>query len=256
MTVAERINGERVVVLGWGRAILLQVAHPLVAAGVAEHSRFTGHRFARLGRLHSSIRAMRRLTFGDEQAVRATAAAINRIHDRVNGTLREPAGPYPERTPYSAADPALLAWVHATLLDSLPLAYERFVGPLTEADKDAFCAESSAAARLLRLPEEGIIATRAQLERYMRQMLSSPQITVTPTARRLAAELLYPPLGDATRPAAWLVRLVTLGLLPPRIREAYGFPWRASDERRLERLTAASRRVRLLLPALLARWPG
>ena len=52
-SVAERINGERLVVLGWGIAILLQVAHPLVAAGVAEHSSFTRHRFSRLGRLHA-----------------------------------------------------------------------------------------------------------------------------------------------------------------------------------------------------------
>ncbi|MFB3854144.1 MAG: oxygenase MpaB family protein [Vicinamibacterales bacterium] len=256
MTIAEKINGERAVVLGWGRAILLQLAHPLVAAGVAEHSRLASHRIARLGRLHSTVRAMRRLTFGDEHAVLRTAASINAIHDRVNGTLRLASGLFPEGTRYSATDPALLAWVHATLLDSLPLAYEQFVGPLTETEKDSFCAESAPAARLLRIPEDIIIFSRAQLDRYMRGMLSSPQIAVASTARQLASDLLYPPLTDATRPAAWLMRLVTLGLLPATIREAYGFPWRSGDERRFERLSAALRRLRKHVPASLARWSG
>ena len=41
MTIAERINAERVVLAGWSRAILLQLAHPLVAQGVADHSSFS-----------------------------------------------------------------------------------------------------------------------------------------------------------------------------------------------------------------------
>ena len=38
--VAWKVHRERVLLLGWGRAILLQFAHPLVAAGVADHSAF------------------------------------------------------------------------------------------------------------------------------------------------------------------------------------------------------------------------
>lgn len=254
-SVAERINGERLVVLGWGRAILLQVAHPLVAAGVAEHSGFTSHRFARLGRLHQTIGAMRRLTFGDATAVRSTADAINAIHDRVHGKLAQPAGPFPAGTPYTATDPRLLSWVHATLLDSLPLAYERFVEPLSEADLDTFCLESAGAARLLRIPEDRIPLRRSDLDDYMRAMLKSPELHVSQTARRLASELLYPPLTDATRPAAWMVRLVTVGLLPAKIREAYGFPWTRRHERRFERFSALVRSTRSFAPARLAEWP-
>ena len=66
--MARRINGERVVVLGWTRAILLQIAHPLIAAGVHEHSRFRESPWAAAERLHSTIRAMLALTFGPEDA--------------------------------------------------------------------------------------------------------------------------------------------------------------------------------------------
>ncbi len=254
-SVAERINGERLVVLGWGRAILLQVAHPLVAAGVAEHSSFTRHRFSRLGRLHATIGAMRRLTFGDAAAARSTADAINAIHDRVHGKLAEASGPFAAGTPYTATDPRLLRWVHATFLDSLPLAYEDFVGPLSEADLDAFCFESARAARLLRIPEDMIPLRRSDLDDYMRAMLTGQELHVGKTARRLASELLYPPLTDATRPGAWMIRLLTLGLLPPKIREAYGFPWSRRHERRFERFSTLLRTMRSFAPARLAEWP-
>ena len=71
---------------------------------------------------------MLRLSFGTEREARAVVARINAIHDRVNGRLPEAAGAFPAGTPYSAHDPALLAWVHATLLDMNLRVYELFVG--------------------------------------------------------------------------------------------------------------------------------
>jgi len=255
MATAQRIHRERVVVLGWGRAILLQFAHPLVAAGVAEHSQFAGGRLSRLRRLHATTTAMRHFTFGDEDRVARTAARINTIHDRVNGRLRAGAGRLAAGTAYSATDPALLLWVHATMVDSVPLAYERFVGPLSTLERDAYCAESAAAARRLRIPEHLLPLTRGALDRYVAEVRSSGQLEVTDTARQLARDLLFPPLGDPTRPGAWLNRLATLGLLPPDIRDAYGFTWNARHERLL-RLVARSLRILLpLTPPLIRFWP-
>lgn len=252
---ARKINGERLTVLGWGRAILMQMAHPLVAAGVAEHSSFTAGRFARLGRLHATVRAMLDLTYGDEQTAAATAARINSIHERVNGRLREDAGKYAAGTRYSATDPRLLVWVHATLLESVPLAYEQFVGPVARGEWDKYCAESVPAARMLHIPDDMLLLDVASLERYMQQMLSGDELCVATAARRVAHDLLYPPLVDPTRPAAWLVRLISIGLLPVGIRDAYGFRWsdgRASALRLLGRL---SRGARPFLPSMLALWP-
>ncbi|HSK08471.1 MAG TPA: oxygenase MpaB family protein [Vicinamibacterales bacterium] len=270
MTVSELIHRERTAVLGWGRAILLQFAHPLVAAGVSDHSGFSGSRLARVRRLHATVGAMLDVTFGDQARAQATADRINAIHRRVNGRLRGTAGPFPAGTPYSATDPELLLWVHATLLDSVPLAYEHFVGPLPAGHprpardqaptasltpRDRYCLESTPAARRLGIPEDMLIKTEAGLAAYMRGMLEGPAITVTPNARELARQLLYPPLTDPTRPSAWLVRLVTLGLLPPAIREAYRFRWTPSHERALGALSATLRRLLPLTPPLLRHWP-
>ena len=80
--------------LGWGRAILMQFAHPKVAQAVADHSTFRAGRMARLQRLHSTVRAMLALTFGDRAQVERAAAHINRIHDRIHGTLDTATGQY------------------------------------------------------------------------------------------------------------------------------------------------------------------
>src|SRR5437764_14232011 len=88
-SLAWRINGEMLGLLGWGRAILLQVAHPLVAAGVAEHSHFSSARLDRVRRLRRTLDAMLTLTFGTRDEAVAVARHIDGIHGRVRGALRE-----------------------------------------------------------------------------------------------------------------------------------------------------------------------
>src|SRR5581483_9609494 len=122
-SITWRINSERLVLLGWGRAILMQFAHPLVAQAVVDHSAFRDTRVARLLRLRSTVRAMLAMTFGDVSQVQGAADHINRIHDRINGRLQESAKPFAAGTPYTAHDPRLLCWVLATLMESVPLAY-------------------------------------------------------------------------------------------------------------------------------------
>src|SRR5262249_7993596 len=116
VTVAWKLQREIILLLAWSPAILLQLAHPLVARGVADHSSFRRERWGRMRRLHRTLDAMLGLCFGTEQGALAVAARITAIHDRVHGRLPEAAGLFPAGTSYSAHDPALLAWVHATLL--------------------------------------------------------------------------------------------------------------------------------------------
>lgn len=256
-SMAHRINGERVVLLGWGRAALLQFAHPLVAAGVADHSGFDQCPASYLRRTHRTIRAMLALSFGVEERARAAAARINGIHDRVHGTLAAPAGIFPAGHPYSARDPELLRWVHATLLDSILLAREWFVGPLSTAEKDRYCAEATFVGPLLGIPEELLPASVAELHSYIDQMLESGVIVVTDTARALAASLLSPPapLGIVGRPLVGLVRLTAVGLLPATVRSAYGFEWDAKSERSLRHMADFLRGARTLVPRGWLEWP-
>jgi uncharacterized protein (DUF2236 family) len=248
-----RINGERAVVLGWPSAILMQFAHPLIAAGVAEHSSFRQNRLAPLVRLHGTIRAMLGMTFGDEPTAAAAAHRINTIHDRVTGTLREPAGRIPAGTPYSAHDPELLAWVQLTLLDTMPRTYELLVGPLAPAEKDAYCLESRGGAERLGLPARMVPATFEEVSIAVSTRLTDGSLVVTDTARTMARDILTP-----GTPAPWplrrLHRLITLGLLPPELRDAYGLSWSVRDEASLARWSASLRRASAYTPATLRRW--
>ncbi len=255
-SVTRKLNSETVILLGWAPAILMQFAHPLVAAGVAGHSSFLPRPELRLHRLHQTVGAMLALTFGDDAAVARTARGINGLHDRVNGRIDEAAGPFPAGTTYTAHDPALLCWVYATLLDVLPRAYQRYVGPLTAEELDRYCAEASLTGPLLGIPDGTLPASWAGLERYMAEMYAGGTLTVAPTARLLAREIVWPSAPRRLRPLRPLLYLPTVGLLPPPIRAAYGFRWTARHERLLRRTSGLVRRLLPVLPAPLHQWPA
>ncbi len=254
LAVSRTIHRERVLLAGWGRAILLQLAHPMVARGVGEHSVFTTERWGWARRLHRTLQAMLALTFGSEAEAAAAAARINAIHDRVHGRLDRSAGGIPAGTPYSAHDPALLAWVHATLLDSFLLVYRLFVGPLDPDEADRYCSESSGIEPRLGIPVGRLPRTEAALGAYMEGMFASGVIEVTDEARRLAREVLDPPAPLPLRPILRLTALPAVGLLPSAIREAYGLPWSPGRQRLLIALAALSRRSLPLTPPALRYW--
>lgn len=254
-SVTWRIHREMVLLLGWGRAILLQLASPLVARGVAEHTAFQSERWGRLRRLHGTLRAMLTMTFGTAEEAAAVARHINTIHDRVHGRLDQAAGALEAGAVYSAHDPALLRWVHATLVDSFLLAYELYVGPLTAEEKDRYCEETARLEPLLGIPAGTLPRCAADLRRYMDGLLGSGEIAVTDTARTLARDVIAPPVILIARPLLRLTQLPTLGLLPPGIRAAYGFPWDARRERAFSRSVRAIRALLPWLPRVLRHWP-
>src|SRR5688572_18840728 len=138
---------------GWGRAILLQLAHPLIAAGVYEHSSFRATPLAAVARLRETVHAMLSLTFGSDAQRDATLEGIRRIHRRVNGQLPESVGIYPRGTAYSAEQPELLLWVHTTLLESILLVHDIVKPPLTPAERDAYCVQAAPIALALGVRE-------------------------------------------------------------------------------------------------------
>lgn len=254
MQVASRINGERLTVLGWSRAILMQLAHPLIAAGVFEHSGFRTSPLAAIQRLHHTTRAMLAITFGDERRRGTAISGIRRIHTRVNGTLREAVGPFAAGTPYSAEDPALLLWVHATLIESILLTYEHLVGPLSRQDLDDYCAASVPSSIELGMRDAEAPRTWDDLQERLRRTYDSGVIAVGPQARELADAILRTSMPGPLAPARWISGLLTVGLLPPRVRENYGLTWDDTRQRRFDRLTTTVRTLRRITPAPLAVW--
>lgn len=254
--VTERVNAERVALLGWGAAILMQFAHPLVAAGIAEHSAALTDLRSRVRRLRRTVDVMLALNFASPAEARRAAAGINAIHRRVHGRLGDDAGSFPSGAAYTAEDPALLKWVLATLMYALPRAYELYVGPLTPEEKAQGCQEAVAMAELLNLPARDVPPTMKDLQAYLDAMSASGQIAVSATAQALARDLFWPPVPFVLRPFLALVRLPAIGLLPPSLRAAFGFRWGLRHEVAL-RLTARLTRLILpLLPAALRYWPA
>lgn len=254
--VARRVNGEAVVVLGWGRAILMQLAHPLVAAGVGAHSGFDAGPLAYIERMRRTIGAMLSLTFGTEAEIRRTADTINAIHRRVHGRLERDVGAYVAGTPYDATDPALLTWVHSTLIDSQLRTYNLFVGSLTPDEEDRYCAEASRVGPLLGAPPGVLPDTRDKLDRYLHEMQEERRLAVGEEAQRLAAALLALPGGRWVAPAQRFGRLTTVGLLPAPLRRSYGFAWGSNDSRKLRAVAALLRAVRRIAPPVLRKWPA
>jgi len=256
-SISWKINREIVVVLGWPAAILMQLAHPLVLAGVLEHSVFVSDPSRRWKRLRSTVESMLLLTFGTAEQVQRTADKINAIHDYVHGRLDCRQGIFPKGTWYTAHDPELLRWVHATLLDVIPRAYEAFVGPLTDAEKDRYCEEATVMAQLLQMPDGWLPASMAELREYMDRTYASGAIQVTDRARWMAGELLAVPKPlPQWRALGWLNALPTLLLLPPRMRAAYGLSWGLSERAASRAGETIAKQLVPRVPALMRHWPA
>ncbi len=252
--VARKINREAVVLLGWGRAILMQLAHPLVAAALRDYSHFDRSAGGYVRRVRRTVGGMLAITFGSTDAARETIARINGIHHQVRGTLRAPAGVFPAGTPYSATDPELLNWVHATLVDSMVVTYELLVAPLSEAERDQFCAEAATTGAALGIPPDRLPMRFADLREYLERKYSSGEIAVGTDARALADALFSPPLGPAVH-LFRITRLFTIGLLPGHLRDGYAFSWDQRRERTFQTIARLIRRLRRLLPPVLREWP-
>jgi len=255
--IAWRLNAERVVILGWGRAVLMQFAHPLVAEAVATHSQFRASPIDRMRRFRRTLNAMLAFTYGSAVEAQIVADHINGIHDRINGNLRSATGDVPYGTSYSAHDPDLLRWVHATLLDSTLRTYELFVEPLTIEAQDRYCREAMMVGPLLGIPDELLPTTRTELSAYIDAMVGSKTITVGDTARELAANLLglsHGVAGVLELPLIFSYRLATAGLLPASMRESYGLRWTAAHQALFDTGTKASRIIRPMIPPVISQW--
>ena len=208
--------------LGGGAAVLLQVAHPLVACGVAEHSGYDRDLWRRLAR---TLQALYLVTFGDRHEAERAGAVVRALHGRVHGTTREQLGRFPRGTAYSASDPELMLWVHSTLVYSSLAAYELFHGPLTLEERERYHDEMSLVARLFGTPADVLPGSHREFEAYFDAQLCSETITVTRPARAIADVILAAPLPAPIRLLAPAHRLATARILPAELRRQYGLHW-------------------------------
>jgi uncharacterized protein (DUF2236 family) len=233
--------------MGGGAATLLQVAHPLVAVGVVRHSDYRHDLWRRLGR---TLRALYLITYGTKEEAEQAAEAVQFVHARVHGRTDAQLGCFPPETPYSASDPELMLWVHATLVEASLAVFQRFVRVLSTVEQERYYREMALVARLFGVPAAVIPRSLADFRDYFAAQLAGKAITVTPPAGEVAAVILEAPLPPPLRLLVPAHRLATAGLLPPRLRHEYGLRWTPST---LSPLPLAARSLRLTAtPALIA----
>ena len=239
-SITRRINRENILLLGGGRALLMQLAHPKVAAGVDQHSDFRAHPIRRLRR---TVLMTMAIVFGERDTALAAARAVNQVHGRVRGE------------DYRALDPDLLLWVHATLVDSALVTYEAFVKRLSAGERNEFYQESKVAGELLGIPRDRFPGRFVDFNRYVERMVEGGEVQVTPLARELSRLVLRPPLRLVPGPVMVPFEVVTTGLLPPALRVAYGLTWGRRQQRAFKLAVAAVPRIVSLTPPVLRVWP-
>lgn len=241
-----RVDRELALLLGGGRALLMQLAHPKVAAGVADHSGFMADP---MGRLMRTMETMWSIVFDDLPRAQASLDRLETVHRRVRGTV-DRADVLPRGTPYGADDPDLLLWVHATLVDSALITYGLFVKPLSAGEQREYYRETKRLGVLLGVPETKLPESFEEFGAYVERTIDSDAIAVGATALALSQAILRP-RPWALKTFAPLAALITAGLLPPKLRRAYGLAWNGRRERLL-RLVAGSTRAALpLIPSVL-----
>ncbi len=251
-SVTWRVDREAVLLLGGSRAVLMQLAHPLVAAGVSDHSAYRTDPFGRFRRTFDLTQA---IVFGTRTEARQAAQTINQRHQNVRGALDTDAGSFASGAAYQARDPDLLLWVHATLIDTILMIYSLLVAPLSPAEQEQFYLESLQTARLVGLSPDRCPPTLDAFQEYMRAMLSSDRLAVTPAAKELAALVLHPPKLPVAWPLFEATANITTGLLPPRLREMFGYRWGRGQQVLFAGWVGATRRTLRMLPPLLREFP-
>jgi uncharacterized protein (DUF2236 family) len=222
-SMLRRVIRETVVAFSAPRTLLMQAAHPVAFAGFFAHTGSLGDPYARLRR---TAEVMDLVAWGPREAADAATARVRAIHAKIRGTVPEDAGPWPAGTPYAADDPELLLWVLATLMDSASLVYGKYVAKLSRDELEALWADYKVVGRLFGLRDADMPADHADFRAYMREMLLSGDLHVTPQARELATGIVFrPPVPPAAIPLRELVNQTTIGLLPPTLRRQYRFVW-------------------------------
>lgn len=227
-SVVRRVNIEPAILFGAGRALLLQLAHPAVAQGVQDHSDFKRNPFKRLqGTLEATYAAV----FGPEDLARGVGRRITWVHDFVTGPA------------YQANDPDNLLWVHATLADTALGCYVDFVGPLADEDTETYYREMMRVAELFGVPLDRQPPTLADFRAWFDATVAG--MRVTEVGRDLAAFIVDPVLPLSLhvplRPLLRWQRLLTIGRMPPSLRDQFGFGWTARDEARLAKTEKRAR---------------
>jgi uncharacterized protein (DUF2236 family) len=223
-SIARRVHEERVVGVLYGpRAVILGALEPLTYAATMQSTRSKNYPFRRLARtakIHEVV------LLGTREEADEALESVRRLHDRVAGTLDQPAGVHPAGTPYSALDQELMLWTLAVIADSARAIYEALVQELSEAEREGLWQDYLFFGELFGMSRAAMPASYAEFNAWFGSRFEVPDLQPTPhavaTAPVLASEQPGSLLG---RPILHFNNLMIKGTLPDRIRSTFEIRW-------------------------------
>ena len=111
-----------------GYALLLQVGHPTIAAGVRDHSNYVADPW---GRFFGTADFVNLLVYGSPEQTANATGRLREMHRRIRGTDLD-------GSRYSALEPSAYAWVHATLAEAIVRGHHVFGTEFSVAEKQQF----------------------------------------------------------------------------------------------------------------------
>lgn len=215
--IEKKIAREGIALAGGPAAILLQISHPKVGQGVADHSTFTTRAIKSISRAQYTQMYIYVIILGNKDEKAAMRAWVDKAHSRVKGGEKDNA--------YDAMDPELQLWVAATIYPSMISMYELIYGPLPPAMGERVYQAYFIMATSLQVPREIWPANLRAFRMYWKDMVEN-HLEVTVDARMVLKDLWHPKgIPFWIKPAVWVamtfVRLITAEQLPPAIREQF-----------------------------------
>jgi uncharacterized protein (DUF2236 family) len=246
-SMARRVHGDRAVGLLYGqRALLIGALEPLTYTGTMLATNAGDHPFTRLAR---TAKIQETVFLGTRAEADKALAAVHRLHERIEGTLPEAAGPHPAGAAYSAFDPELMLWTLAVIADSGRAMYEAMVRPLSEAERERLWQDYVRFGELFKLPRGEVPASNREFRAWFDGRLASPDLHATPHALEMAPLVAFEqPVPPAARANLAAQNLVIKGTLPPRVREIFGIEWSRTHEAAFRSITTTHRRARHAFP--------
>jgi uncharacterized protein (DUF2236 family) len=232
------VHGERAVGLLYGqRALLIGALEPLTYTGTMLSTSAADYPFRRLAR---TAKIQETVLLGTREEADKALAAVQRLHERVKGTLPEAAGVHPADTPYSAFDPELMLWTLAVIADSGRAMYETMVRPLSESERDDLWQDYVRFGELFGLPRSEVPASYGEFSAWWEERLASPDLQAT--------EHGLQPVPRTAQGNIAAQNPIIKGTLPPRVRSIFGIRWSGAHEASFRAMAAAHRRARRFFP--------
>jgi uncharacterized protein (DUF2236 family) len=246
------VHGDRSVGLLYGqRALLIGALEPLTYTGTMLSTGAADFPFRRLAR---TAKIQETVLLGTREEADKALASVHRLHERVKGTLSEPAGIHPAGTAYSAFDPELMLWTLAVIADSGRAMYETMVRPLSEREREDLWQDYVRFGELFLLPREAVPPTYREFRAWFDAKLASPDLHATEHALEMAPLVAFrQPVPAHARANIAVQNLVIKGTLPERVRQIFGIEWSAGHEAAFQAIAASHRRARPAFPRRMRR---